>query len=70
MHIGTEFSLPGGYYTRLIDAQTNLRAVVLNTNLYLFKNKATEGLSDPGGQHAWLTQTLGQADTAGEKVRR
>ena len=65
----------GGFYTRLIEELSGpgyrLRAVVLNNNLYLDYNKATEGMEDPGGQYMWLEEVLEQSRNAtDEKVRQ
>ena len=62
------FVVPGGYYTRILSHSPKIRAVVLNTNLYLVANTATEGESDPGGQLAWLENVMNSARSNGEKV--
>ncbi|XP_072512687.1 cyclic GMP-AMP phosphodiesterase SMPDL3A [Salminus brasiliensis] len=46
----------GGFYSQLI--KPGLRLVSLNTNFYYSPNKATENLTDPGGQFKWLQDTL------------
>ncbi len=45
----------------LSDTAPKLKALVLNTNLYLTSNKVTVGEADPGGQFAWLEERLADA---------
>ena len=42
--------------------------VVVNSNLWMKTNNQVDGLADPAGQLAWLTQVLSDAETQGEKV--
>ncbi len=61
--------LSGAYYTTVLQAVgPTVRAVVLNTNLYLTGNRATEEEQDPAGQYAWFENTMGTARTNNEKV--
>ena len=62
------FYSTAGYYSRTVDADSSLRVLVLNTNLYLGNNRFTEGQEDPGGQLAWVNATLTSARQDGEKV--
>ncbi|KAG9283069.1 acid sphingomyelinase-like phosphodiesterase 3a [Astyanax mexicanus] len=56
----------GGFYSQLI--KPGLRVVSLNTNFYYTPNKATENLTDPGGQFKWLQDTLELSKQSLEKV--
>ena len=52
----------------MLHAESNMRAIVINYNLYIASNKEVEGLTDPGGQIAWLLNILYAAEQQGEKV--
>ena len=59
----------GSYYTMSSSSSSNLRIVVLNTNLYLTYNKATDQADeDPAGQYQWFDNVMKQARVNGEKV--
>ncbi|KAI0216605.1 Acid sphingomyelinase-like phosphodiesterase 3a [Lamellibrachia satsuma] len=58
----------GGYYTLMLRAQSKVRAVVLNTNLYNTGNHVPNMGKDPAGQLAWFDNVLANATANGEKV--
>ncbi len=59
-----------GYYEVILnDSVPKLKALVLNTNLYLIENTVTVGETDPGGQFAWAEERLTDAVTNQYKVR-
>lgn len=61
--------IAGGFYTLPISSTApKLRAIVLNTNLYLSGNKVTRGQTDPGNQLRWLESELQKAVDNDEKV--
>ena len=47
---------------------TNLDAVVLNTNLYYTSNSVEDGTGDPAGQLEWLDGLLTNMNDTGRKV--
>ncbi len=59
-------NIPGGYYNSKI--RDGVRAIVLNTNLYLASNLKTSGLKDPAHQLSWLKKELNKARTNHEMV--
>lgn len=54
----------------MLSESPKVRAVVLNTNLYLESNSATSGQSDPGDQFAWFDTVMNAARGQGEMVSR
>ena len=63
------FSSTGGYYTLPIE-DTNLDAVVLNTNLYYTSNDLVDGTGDPAGQFQWLDDLLTAKAQENRKVKK
>ncbi len=58
-----------GYYEVVLNPTSpKLKALVLNTNLYLPGNSETADDADPGGQFAWAEQRLADAVTNNYKV--
>ncbi|XP_063055153.1 acid sphingomyelinase-like phosphodiesterase 3b [Engraulis encrasicolus] len=58
----------GGYYTEKLLNRPGYRIMVLNTNLYYVMNKATESMTDPADQFAWMDEILTDAANQKEKV--
>ena len=52
----------------MLRAQSKVRAVVLNTNLYNAGNHVPNMGKDPAGQLAWFDNVLANATANGEKV--
>ena len=52
----------------MYELKNNIRAIVLNSNLYNTADEATDGISDPAGQFAWMESVLNGTKNKNEKV--
>ena len=60
---------PAGYYEVILHSTSpKLKALVLNTNLYLTGNSVTEDERDPGDQFSWAEERLADAVVNNYKV--
>nr|XP_023394451.1 acid sphingomyelinase-like phosphodiesterase 3a isoform X2 [Loxodonta africana] len=58
----------GGFYSQKVTANSSLRIISLNTNLYYSPNIVTLNKTDPANQFEWLENTLNSSWQNKEKV--